>query len=62
MNGEIDTYISGNLYHANGIFKNNNDEIIGTLSGNLVSDNMILSGNPIITYSNNKNIIDKYKS
>jgi hypothetical protein len=51
LNGEVDTFISADLYKANGVFRNDNTDIIGYLSGNLlVSDMLLLSGNPIITY------------
>jgi hypothetical protein len=62
LNGEIDTFISANLYTANGIFRNENDDVVATLSGNLLISDMSLTGNPIITYTNNKMLSNKYTS
>jgi hypothetical protein len=42
LNGEFNTYISGDIYLADGIFKNDNDEIIGSLSGIVSIENMKL--------------------
>ena len=55
MNGEINNYISGDLYQANGVISNTSGKVIGTLSGNLFASNInlsgfaILTGHPIIT-------------
>ena len=54
MTGEVDTCVSAGLYQANGIFRNDNDDVIATLTGNLNASDMILTGLPIITYTNIK--------
>lgn len=61
LNGQIDTYISGDFYNANGVFRTE-DNILGTLEGNLNINDWILSGTPIIKYFTSNIDRDEYKS
>ena len=63
MNGEINNYISGNFYQANGVILNSNTgDLIGTVSGNIaVTSSLVLSSYPNITITDNLEIQSMYK-